>query len=87
MKDRGEMNLTRSFFLLHSTSNSCGVLLVFLGTNKTIVKEKISDAEARFLILDVEIAGENFVFINLYNANTESKQTKTFENYFRIKSH
>ena len=55
---------------------------VFLWTNKVAIKKIISDKEGRFLIFEVEIAGEKFVFINLYNPNTESKQIKTFEKLF-----
>ena len=77
---RDEFNTELSFS--HSASNSCKVLIAFLGTNKVTVKKKTIDAEGRFLILDVEIDGENFVFINLCNANTESKQIKIFEKLF-----
>ena len=51
----------------------------FLEQIKLQLRKKIY-TEGRFLILDVEIAGENF--INLYNPNTESKQIKTFKKLF-----
>ena len=65
-------------FFSHSTSNSWGVAITFLGTNDITIKKKISDTEGKFLILDIEIASEKFVFINLHNPNTESKHVKTF---------
>ena len=46
-------------FLPHSTSNSCGVLIAFLGTNKVTVKKQIRDTKGIFLILEVEITDEN----------------------------
>ena len=64
MKHSGAINLTQSLFLLQNTSNSCGVLIVFLGTNKVTVKKKLNDTEGRFIVLGVEITGENFVFVN-----------------------
>ena len=54
----------------------------FLEKSKVTVKKKVSHTEGRFLILEVEITCENFVFINLFNLNTESKQIKTFEKLF-----
>ena len=63
MQWRDEFNA--EFFFLHSTSNSCRVLIAFLGTNKVTVEKEISDTEGRFLILDIEIASQSFIFINL----------------------
>ena len=54
----------------------------FLEKSKVTVKKKVSHTEGRFLILEVEITCENFVFINLFNLNTESKKIKTFEKLF-----
>ena len=57
----------------YSTSNSCKVLI-------SLVKKNLRDTEVRFLIFNLEIAGENFAFMKLYNQNTEFKQIK--ENTF-----
>ena len=45
-------------FLPKSTSNSCGVLIAFLGTNKVTVKKQIRDTKGIFFIPEVEITGE-----------------------------
>lgn len=57
----------------YSTSNSCKVLI-------SLVKKNLRDTEVRFLIFDLETAGENFAFMNLHNQNIEFKQIK--ENTF-----
>ena len=44
----------------YSTSNSCKVLI-------SLVKKNLRDTEVRFLIFDLETAGENFAFMNLHN--------------------
>ena len=56
--------------------------LPFLKQIKLQLKKKTSDTEGKFFKLEVEIAGENFVFRNLHSANTESKQVKTFKKLF-----
>ena len=41
------------------------------------VQKQLIDSEGRILILEVEIENENYLLINLYNANTETEQLKT----------
>ena len=61
----------------HGKSNSCGVLICFIGSKKFFIRNKLSDNDGRILILDVDIDHENFILINLYNPNTEAEQLKT----------
>ena len=64
-------------FYSHSKSNSCGVLICFIGSKKVFIRNKLSDNDGRILILDVDIDDENVILINLYNPNTEAEQLKT----------
>ena len=64
-------------FFSHGTTNSCGVMIGFLG-NKKIKYNKIrTDNNGRIIVLEAEIDDEIFLLINLYNPNTEAEQVKT----------
>ena len=64
-------------FYSHGKSNSCGVLIFFIGSKTLFIRKELSDNDGRILILDADIDDENFILINLYNANTEAEQLKT----------
>ena len=64
----------------HSKTNSCGVLIAFLGVPNYYFKSEISDNAGRILILEVEIDGIDFLLVNFYNANTETEQLKITQN-------
>ena len=64
-------------FYSHGKSNSCGVLICFIGSKNLFIRNKLSDNGGRILILDVDIDDENFISVNLYNSNTEAEQLKT----------
>ena len=61
-------------FYSHGKSNSCSVLICFIGSKRLFIRNKLSDNNGRILILDVDIDDENFILINLYNPNTEAEQ-------------
>ena len=61
-------------FFSHGKSNSCGVLISFIGTQKFILNQQKNDSNGRILILDVTINDLNYILINLYNSNTEKEQ-------------
>ena len=65
------------FFFPHGTTNSCGVMIGYLGSNKIEINRIKNDNKGRILIVDADIAEETFVLIKLYNANTEKEQIKT----------
>ena len=65
-------------FFSHGTTNSCGVMIGFLGNKKIKYNVKIrTDNNGRIIVLEVEINGEIFLLINLFNPNTEAEQLKT----------
>ena len=64
-------------FFSHGKTNSCGVVIAFYGNINYSVQKQLIDSEGRILILEVEIENENYLLINLYNANTEIEQLKT----------
>ena len=59
----------RTLFFSHGTTNSCGVSIGYSGAKSFILEEK-SDKNGRFLLFDVTIDEQNFVLVNLHNANT-----------------
>ena len=64
-------------FFSHGTTNSCGVMIGFLG-NKKIKYNKIrTDNNGRIIVLEAEIDDEIFFLINLYDPNTEAEQFET----------
>ena len=75
---KGKDDFNGEVFYLHGKSNSCGVLICFIGSKKCFIRNKLSDNDGRLLILDADIDDENFILINLYNPNTEAEQLKTF---------
>ena len=61
-------------FFSHGTSNSTGCAIAFSENFPVKINSITKDAGGRLLILDVSINDENFLLINLYNANSESDQ-------------
>ena len=64
-------------FYSHSTTNSCGIAIVFLGSKSLEVVKTKNDDQGRILILDVNICDKELLLVNLYNANTEKEQLDT----------
>ena len=71
-------NFNGDLFFSHGTTNSCGVLIGYLGSNKIKVNGIKNDNQGRFLIVDADIDEETFVQANLYSTNTETEQIKLF---------
>ena len=61
-------------FFSHGTTNSCGVIIGYLGSKKIKVNRIKSDNQCRILIVDADIDEDTFVLINFYNTNTETEQ-------------
>ena len=68
-------------FFPHGTSSSRGVLIAYLGSKSFVVKNKRNDDTGRILILDDPIDDtDDNIFVNMYNANTETEQIKLLNN-------
>ena len=65
-------------FFSHEASNSCGVLIAYLGKTSFALNKQKTDKAGRILILDVTLDADHYTLINLYNANTATEQCKTF---------
>ena len=65
------------FFYSHGKSNSCNVLICFIGSKNIFVRNKLSDNDGRILIYDADIDEEDFISINLCSPNTKAEQLKT----------
>ena len=68
-------------FFSHGASNSCGVLIAYLGKKSFVLNEQKTDKAGRMLILDITLDADQYILINLYtrNANTEIEQIKILE--------
>ena len=65
-------------FFSYGTSNSYSVLIAYLGKTSFVLHKLKTDKAGRILVLDVMLDGDHYILINLYNANTETEQCKTF---------
>ena len=65
-------------FFSHGASNSCGVLIAYLGKTSFVLNKQKTVKAGRILILDVTLDADQYILINLYNANTETEQCKIF---------
>ena len=72
-KDEKKWNehLKGTLFFLHGTTNCCGVAIGYSGAKSFIPEERKTEKKGRLLLLDVTIDAQNFVLVNLYDANTE----------------
>ena len=70
-------DLNEPIFFSHGKTNSCGVAIGYIGSNKVDVLDKKIDKNGRILILDVKVDESNFVLVNIYNPNTETEQVAT----------
>ena len=61
----------------NGTTNSCGVMIGYLGSNKTKVNKTKIDNQGRILIVVPGIDKERFVLFNLYHANADMVQIET----------
>ena len=70
--------------VLKVTSNSCGILICFIGSKKLFIRSKLSVSDGRILILDVDIDDKDLILINLYHPNTKVEQLKTLSKLTEI---
>ena len=68
-------------FFSHGVSNSCGVLIAYLGKNSYILNEQKTDNTGRILIFDITLHADQFVLSKLYNANTVTELVKSLEEF------
>ena len=75
-------------FLLEANStihdNSCGVAIGFIDNTRFEDSNKKQDDSGRILILDVKVGDNDFLQINLYNANKESEQLNTLSTLYNL---
>ena len=63
-------------FYSNSKSNSCGVLIWFIGSERLFIRNKLSDNDGRILILDVDIDDENFILIIFFLKRVKTTHSK-----------
>ena len=65
-----------SFFMVFLTY--AVLYLLILVKKSFVIDRKKTDMSARILILDVTLNEDQYILINLYNANTETELIKVF---------
>ena len=70
---------------LYGTANSCGVMIGHLASKKIRVDRIKNGNQGEIFIVNVDIYEDSFALINLYNANTETKQIKHIKKTKHIK--
>ena len=63
-------------FYSNSKSNSCGVLIWFIGSERLFIRNKLYDNDGRILILDVDIDDENFILIIFFLKRVKTTHSK-----------
>ena len=66
-------------YFSHGTSNSTGCAIAFSNQFSFNIVSQVKDNNGRVLILKVNINGEIFLLINLYNANSEVDQISVLD--------
>ena len=84
MEQKWKEDFHGKVFFSHGKTNSRGVLIAYIGTEKFTVKKQQTDHSGRILILDVSINDSEYILINLYNANTEKEQIEVLSNLFAL---
>ena len=64
-------------FFSHGKTNSCGVAIGYIGSNKVDILDKKIDKNGRILISDVKVDDTNFVPVSIYIPNTKTEQVET----------
>ena len=67
------------FFFSHGAPNSCGALIAYLGEKSFVLNEQKTDKAGRGLMFDITLDADQYILINLYNANTDTEQVKILE--------
>ena len=76
-EQNGTTSLRENSFSHTVKSNFCGVAIGFIGNTSFEVSNEKQDESGRILILDMKVSDNDFLLINLYNANKESEQLNT----------
>ena len=71
-----------SFFMVFLTY--AVLYLLILVKKSFVIDRKKTDMSARILILDVTLDEDQYILINLYNANTESELIKVLEEFLNL---
>ena len=74
---KGNDDFKGTLFFSHGTTNSCRVAIGYSGRRSFILEERKTDKNGCLLLLDVAVDEQNFVRVNLYNANTVKDQLNT----------
>ena len=53
-------------FFSHGASNSCGVLIAYLGKKSLVLNKQKTDKAGVILILDITLDVDQYILINLY---------------------
>ena len=66
-------------FFFQGACNLCGVLITYLCKRSFFLNEQKTDEAERILILDIMPDVDQYILVNLYNANMETYKVKILE--------
>ena len=84
VKQKWKEDFHDKVFFSHGKTNSRGVQIAYIRTEKFTVKKQQTDYSGCILILDVSIIDSEYILINIYNANTEKEQIEVLSNLFAL---
>ena len=65
-------------FFCHGASKSFSVLIAYLGKRSFVLNQHKTDKAGRILILYIMPDADQYILVDLYNANTENEQAQYF---------
>ena len=76
--------IKRTYIFSDGKTNSCGVAIGHIGSNKVNIWKKKNDENGWILIFDVKVNETNFVLVNIYNPNTKTEQKATLHDFDKM---
>ena len=73
--------LNGNLYISHGKANSCGVATGYAGSKYFSLANQTADKNGRLLLIEAVVDDVKFVFINIYNCNTEPQQLLALTEY------
>ena len=86
LKTPGEHSGKVSFFLhtLHVTNHSCRVMVLVRSDLEFDLKYVEVDVQCRYVLVEADVQGSNFLFVNVYAPDKVQEQCLFFDNLNKI---
>ena len=71
-------------FFSHGTNHSCGVMVLIRSDLDFNLKSVEVDVQGRYVVIEADVQGSNFLFVNTYAPNKVQEQCHFFDNLNKI---